>query len=103
MRPWTPFLLIALVGMLAPLTAGSHTTRTAIEIDMGESFDLLRGAGEVVEVTARPAGILQIRPAGRRVEVECVRVGKTDVTLKYRADGDVHTLIIAVTCVEKER
>jgi hypothetical protein len=104
MRLRIVWLLVALLGLLVLPVAASHTTRTSIEIDMGESFDLLRGAGELVDVTANPAGILDIRRGGKlRVEVECVRVGKTVVTLKYGAGGEVHTSIIAVTCVQKER
>lgn len=96
-------VLTALVCLVAPAAIASHTIRTAIEIDMGESFDLLRGAGELVDVAADPPGILDIRPAGRlRVEVECARVGKTVVTLRYRAAGEVHTSVIAVTCVQRE-
>jgi len=56
-----------------------------------------------LDVAADPPGILDIRPAGRlRVEVECARVGKTVVTLRYRAAGEVHTSVIAVTCVQRE-
>lgn len=96
-------VLTALVCLVAPAAIASHTIRTAIEIDMGESFELLRGAGELVDVAADPPGILDIRPAGRlRVEVECARVGKTVVTLRYRAAGEVHTSVIAVTCVQRE-
>lgn len=103
MRLRTALFMISLVGLLAPPVVASHTIRTAVEIDMGESFDLLRGAGELVDVAADPPGILDIRPAGRlRVEVECARVGKTVVTLRYRAAGEVHTSVIAVTCVQRE-
>jgi len=103
MRHWTVVLVFTLVALAGPPVMATHTTRTAIEIDMGESFDLLRGAGELVDVAADPPGILDIRPAGRlRVEVECARVGKTVVTLRYRAAGEVHTSVIAVTCVQRE-
>lgn len=97
-------VLAAIVVLLAIPATASHTTRTSVEIDMGETFDLLRGAGELVEVTADPRGILRITPGGRtKVEVECERVGKTVVTLRYGAGGEVHTSIIAVTCVQKEK
>ena len=104
MRTWTVVVLVALTGWVAAPVAASHTTRTTIEIEMGESFDLLRGAGELIEITANPSGILEIRPGGRsRVDVECARPGMTRVTLKYGAGGEVHTAIIDVTCKEKER
>jgi hypothetical protein len=103
-RLWIVSFLVALVGLFAPPVAASHTTRITMEIDMGETFDLLRGAGELVDVVADPPGILEIRLGGRlRVEAECTRVGKTVVTMRYRAGGEVHTSVIAVTCVQKER
>ncbi|MGH2348037.1 MAG: hypothetical protein ACRDFT_01065 [bacterium] len=104
MRLWIALFVMALAGVLTASAAASHTTKTSIEIDMGETFDLLRGAGELVEVVARPPGILAIRPAGKlKVEVECDRVGDTVVTIRYAAGGGVHTLIVAVKCVQKER
>lgn len=97
-------LAIALVALLTVPALASHTVRTTIEIQMGEVFDLLRGAGELVDVSASPPGILEILPGGKiKVEAECTRPGKTVVTLRYGEGGAAHTAIIAVTCVQPER
>ncbi len=105
MRQWILFLAAALIGCLAaPPVLASHTTSTNLEIDLGEAFDLLQRRGELVDVAANPAGILEIKAGGKTtVEAKCLRIGKTAVTLRYSAGGEVHTAIINVTCKEKER
>ncbi|HEY3247701.1 MAG TPA: hypothetical protein VGK88_05360 [bacterium] len=54
MRTWTSFLLIALVAMLTSPVVASHTTRTTLEIDMGEAWrDSLGDHTTAFKITCR--------------------------------------------------